>query len=75
MAVADLIDGHVSVAQCTKAANALLNHARAHQEKVAEHELLPGAEPHVWLVLAVKRMQPEKKLKPFKMCEPYHLKA
>jgi hypothetical protein len=68
MAVADTIDGHVSTAQCAKAIDALLKHGHAHQEKLAEHELLPGSEPHVWLVLAVKRMQPEKKLKPFKMC-------
>jgi ribosome biogenesis protein UTP30 len=71
MTVVDLIDGHVSAAQCTKAIDALLKHGQAHQEKLAEHELLPGSEPHVWLVLAVKRMQPEKKLKPFKMCVAY----
>jgi hypothetical protein len=68
MTAADLIDGHVSSAQCSKAIDALLKHGLAHQEKLAENELLPGAEPHVWLVLAVKQMQPEKKLKPFKMC-------
>jgi ribosome biogenesis protein UTP30 len=70
MAVAstsDLIDEHVSAAQCSKAVESLLKHSRAHQEKQDESELLPGAEPHVWLVLAVKKMVPEKKLKPFRM--------
>lgn len=68
MAVVDLIDEHISTAQCTKAIDALLKHGQAYQEKLAEHELLPGSEPHVWLVLGVKRTQPEKKLKPHKMC-------
>jgi ribosome biogenesis protein UTP30 len=66
-----LIDDHVSTAQCTKAVDALLKHTTAHQDKVAENELLPGAEPLVWLVLAVKKMTPEKKLKPFKMYISY----
>lgn len=64
----ELIDSHVSVKQCHRAVDALLKHARAAEKKREESELLPGKEQHVWLVLAVKQMHPEKKLKPFKMC-------
>jgi hypothetical protein len=64
----ELIDDHVSPVQCARAVKALLKHAHAAENKRAESELLPGAEQHVWLVLAVKQMHPEKKLKPFRMC-------
>lgn len=63
----DLIDSRVSAKQCQRALDALLKHARASEKKREENELLPGKEQHVWLVLAVKQMYPEKKLKPFKM--------
>lgn len=63
-----LIDAHVSTQQCQRAVDALLKHALAHEEKRAEHELLPGKEQNVWLQFTVKKMQAEKKLKPVKMC-------
>ncbi|KAI0035213.1 ribosomal protein L1p/L10e family-domain-containing protein, partial [Vararia minispora EC-137] len=62
-----LIDEHVSVHQCKKAVDALLSHALKHQEKSKETELLGGKEQHVWLQLTVKRMHPERKLKPYKI--------
>jgi ribosome biogenesis protein UTP30 len=67
MAVDELIDSHVSTSQCKRAVDALLKHAISEQKKREESELLPGKEQHIWLVLAVKRMHAEKKLKPFKM--------
>ena len=67
MAKNELIDAHVSSQQCKRAVNALLTHAIKHQEQKQETELLAGKEQHVWLQVAVKRMHPEKKLKPFKM--------
>ncbi|KAF8505359.1 ribosomal protein L1/ribosomal biogenesis protein, partial [Hysterangium stoloniferum] len=62
-----LIDDHVSLEQCKKAVTALLKHVRAEQEKEDETQLLPGKEQHVWLVMTVKRMQPQKNLKPQKI--------
>lgn len=62
-----LIDEHVSPKQCKKAIKALHAFQSKKDEKVAETELLPGKEQFVWLQVAVKKMQPEKKLKPFKM--------
>ncbi|KZT28800.1 ribosomal protein L1 [Neolentinus lepideus HHB14362 ss-1] len=67
MSEADLIDSHVSSKQCKKAVDALLEHALQIQKKKEETELLPDKEQHVWLVVAVKKMQPEKKLMPFKI--------
>lgn len=63
----ELIDEHVSAAQSQRAVDALLKHVNKIQEEKAKTELLPGREQHVWLVLTVKQMQAEKKLKPFKM--------
>lgn len=63
-----LIDDHVSTHQCEKALNALLVHALKKNQQTEETELLGGREQHVWLNVTVKQMQPEKKLKPFKMC-------
>lgn len=62
-----LIDEHVSLNQCKKAIDALHAFQSKKDEKAAETELLPGKEQFVWLQVAVKKMQPEKKLKPFKM--------
>jgi ribosome biogenesis protein UTP30 len=62
-----LIDSHVSLHQCKLAIDALHAHTLKHERKAAETELLPGKEQHVWLQVAVRKMQPEKKLKPFKM--------
>ena len=64
-----LIDSKVSAAQCKLAVDALLEHALAHQAVKEQNELLPDrTEQYVWLVVAVKKMFPERKLKPFKMC-------
>jgi ribosome biogenesis protein UTP30 len=68
MAVDELIDGHVSSAQCKRAVDALLKHALEVEKENEEKELLSGKEQHIWLVLGVKHMHPEKKLKPFRMC-------
>ena len=59
-----LIDSRVSVEQCETAVLALLRHVRETQQKAEEEELLPGKEPYAWLVVAVKRVQPMKNLKP-----------
>lgn len=63
-----LIDSHVSLRQCKLAIDALHAHCLKLEEKAAETELLPGKEQFIWLQVAVKKMQPEKKIKPFKMC-------
>ena len=64
-----LIDSKVSTAQCKLAIDALLKHALAHQAVKEQKELLPDrTDQYVWLVVAVKKMFPERKLKPFKMC-------
>ena len=63
-----LIDSKVSATQCKLAVDALLNHALAHQAAKEQNELLPDrTEQYVWLVVSVKKMFPERKLKPFKM--------
>lgn len=67
MAKDELIDEHVSVNQSKLAVDALVSHASKIQEKKAQTELLPGKEQNVWLMVTVKQMHPEKKLKPFKM--------
>ncbi|KAH7106089.1 ribosomal protein L1 [Auriculariales sp. MPI-PUGE-AT-0066] len=67
MGVEELIDGHVSSAQCTKAIKALTAHALKKQDERDEGELLPSKDEHVWLVIGTKTMHPEKKLKPRKI--------
>ncbi|KAI0049417.1 ribosomal protein L1 [Auriscalpium vulgare] len=67
MAKDDLIDDHLSARQSKRAVIALLDHAIKHQAKREESELLPGKEQNVWLQVAVKTMQPERKLKPYKI--------
>ena len=63
-----LIDSKVSTAQCKLAVDALLKHALAHQAAKEQNELLPDrTEQYVWLIITVKKMFPERKLKPFKM--------
>lgn len=69
-----LIDSRVSTTQCKLAVDALLKHALAHQAAKEQNELLPDrTEQYIWLVVAVKKMFPERKLKPFKMCVHYPL--
>ncbi|KAI0345653.1 ribosomal protein L1 [Trametopsis cervina] len=67
MLESDLIDEHVSEKQCELAVDALLKHEQRRQEKLQETQLLPGKEQNVWLVLTVKQMQPQKKLKPHRI--------
>lgn len=67
MSTSGLIDEHVSEKQCKLAINALLDHTLKTQEKKQEKELLAGKEQNVWLVVAVRQMHPEKKLKPHRM--------
>jgi hypothetical protein len=67
MAQNELIDSNISLRQCQLAVEALHSHQTKVQEKQAESQLLLGKEQHVWLVLAVKKIHPEKNLKPFKM--------
>ena len=63
-----LIDSRVSTTQCKLAVDALLKHALAHQAAKEQNELLPDrVEQYIWLVVAVKKMFPERKLRPFKM--------
>lgn len=64
-----LIDSKVSTTQCKLAVDALLKHAIAHQAAKEQNELLPDrTEQYIWLVVAVKKMFPERELKPFNMC-------
>ncbi|EJC98145.1 ribosomal protein L1 [Fomitiporia mediterranea MF3/22] len=67
MAQDELIDSHVSKSQCEKAITALLKHATKIAKQKENTELLPGKEENIWLVLSVKKVIPEKKLKPFKI--------
>ncbi|KIM78455.1 hypothetical protein PILCRDRAFT_824339 [Piloderma croceum F 1598] len=62
-----LIDSHVSLHQSKLAINALHAYSLKKEQKAAETELLPGKEQYVWLQVAVKKMQPVKKIKPFKI--------
>ncbi|KZT38913.1 ribosomal protein L1 [Sistotremastrum suecicum HHB10207 ss-3] len=62
-----LIDDHVSQKQTKLAAVALHKHALSKQAQRESTELLPGKEEYVWLVVAVKKVHPEKKLKPFRI--------
>lgn len=67
----ELLDSHVSKNQCALAVASLLKHALAIQKRKEETELLSASEENVWLVVATKRMQPERKLKPFRMYVRY----
>ena len=67
MSGSSLIDGRVSAPQCKRAVDALLSHAKKHDEEKAESELLPGKDQNVWLVVNTKVMHPEKKIKPARM--------
>jgi ribosome biogenesis protein UTP30 len=63
----ELIDSHVSTKQCKKAINALHSHALKIQAENEEKELLGEKEQNIWLTIGVKKVYPEKKLKPHKM--------
>ncbi|KAJ3520290.1 hypothetical protein NM688_g9185 [Phlebia brevispora] len=66
-AKAELIDEHVSAHQCKLALEALLKHEVKRHAEQQESQLLPGREQNVWLVVTVKQMHPEKKLKPHRI--------
>ena len=72
MGANELIDSHVPAEQCEKAVAALLNHATKIAKQKEEHELLPRKEENLWLVVSVKKVAPEKKLKAHKMYALYH---
>ena len=61
------IDSHVAVEQAEKAIDALYKHAIKFQKEKESEELLPGKEQNIWLVIGVKKIYPEGKLKPFRM--------
>ncbi|KAG9085913.1 hypothetical protein FRC06_003370 [Ceratobasidium sp. 370] len=63
--MSNLIDSHVSVKQAKLAIDALLKHAAKVQAERDETELLGAKDELVWLNVNVKRVHPEKKLKPF----------
>ncbi|KAL5501474.1 CIC1 [Sanghuangporus vaninii] len=63
----ELIDSHVSKNQAKKAVVALVKHTTKIAKQKEETELLPGKEENIWLVLSVKRVTPQKKLKPCKI--------
>jgi ribosome biogenesis protein UTP30 len=65
--MARLIDDHVAVATVERAVHALITHIRKSESEQNETELLGAKEDYVWLVLATKRMSPEKRLKPHRM--------
>lgn len=67
MAQTELIDGRVSVNQCKLAVDALYAHETKKEKKLAETELLPRKEPHIWLNVSVKKIPSGLKLKPAKM--------
>jgi ribosome biogenesis protein UTP30 len=76
--MAELVDGRVSVKQCTHAVTVLMEYALKQQEKREENELLPGKEESIWLQIAVKEIHGEAKLKPHRMCvevPPYLFEA
>ena len=62
-----LIDEHVSETQLKKAVDALLKYSTTKKAKSDEEDLLGATDEHIWIVLAVKKSHPEKKLKPFAM--------
>ncbi|KAL7411386.1 ribosomal protein L1p/L10e family-domain-containing protein [Mrakia frigida] len=64
-----LVDGHVSYAQAEKAVNALSSYAVKARAQKEDTELIVKEE-NVWLVVATKSINPEKKLKPIKITLP-----
>ena len=68
MAKGGLIDERVSTKQCEKAIGALLTHTRKRRAEEDESTLFRDEEQAVWLVIALKQMQPNAhKLKPHRM--------
>ncbi|KII90828.1 hypothetical protein PLICRDRAFT_158208, partial [Plicaturopsis crispa FD-325 SS-3] len=63
----EMIDSHVSMAQCRKAIEALLAYAHKKEDTEEQNALLPAKAQNIWLQIAVKKMYPEKTLKPFRI--------
>jgi len=69
MAKDTLIDEHVSTKQCEKAIEALLKYTQKRRAEEDESTLFRDEEQAIWLVIALKQMQPNAhKLKPHRMC-------
>jgi ribosome biogenesis protein UTP30 len=69
----ELVDSHVSERQCKLAIEALRNHVLEKKRERDDEELLPTKVQHVWLIVSVKKMYPQHKIKPFKMYVVSHL--
>ena len=68
MAKDTLIDKHVSMKQCEKAIEALLKYTQKRRAEEDESSLFRDEEKALWLVIALKQMQPnDYKLKPHRM--------
>lgn len=68
MAKDTLIDKHVSMKQCEKAIRALLKYTQKRRAEEDESTLFRDEEQAVWLIIALKKMQPNAhKLKPHRM--------
>ena len=68
MAKDTLIDKHVSTKQCEKAIEALLKYTQKRRAEEDESTLFRDEEQAIWLVIALKQMQPTgHKLKPHRM--------
>lgn len=68
MAKDTLIDKHVSMKQCEKAIEALHKYTQKRRAEEDESSLFRDEEKGVWLVIALKQMQPnDYKLKPHRM--------
>ncbi|KAF7373440.1 hypothetical protein MSAN_00553700 [Mycena sanguinolenta] len=63
----NLIDGHVSDAQCKKAVEALHAHITKHAQKKEGTELLGGKDQNIWLNVSVKKIASAHKFKPVKI--------
>lgn len=68
MVQTELVDEHVSLAQCSKAVNALCARELKKKEKFEEGQLLPAREQNLWLNVTVKTIPTGHRLKPVKMC-------
>ncbi|CDZ97657.1 ribosomal protein l1 [Phaffia rhodozyma] len=65
----EVVPSKVSTAQATKAVNALFAHAEKERVKKESTQLLSKDE-FVWLVIATKKISPEKRVKPIKIQLP-----
>ncbi|KAJ7205960.1 ribosomal protein L1p/L10e family-domain-containing protein [Mycena pura] len=63
----ELIDGHVSLKQCSLAVNTLHAHAAKIEKQQEESQLLSGKEQTVWLNVTVKKVASAHRFKPVKI--------